>query len=276
MKSKDKSFRSSQKECKVKKEKNDNEIYTSNEAKFYQNMSDNEEESNEETNSNKSKDSDESESLDEERLSLRQIEKIIERKKKKEAKKSLLRNKTLRDDICRITYDEKKGKILDVFYQSAEELNTFLVTCEIKKVNLEEITPSSIDKSVTFDPNEWMKSNKINERLLNFEDLSVYCKKNIKNKKKKKIEDNPKPSNNVKKEEKSKEEYIKKEKLNQYLFKDNCYIESYNELRQILSREMLTVDQKIWANIFIKELNEIDIDSVFPFLYILPCFFLLF
>jgi hypothetical protein len=256
MKSKDKSLRS-HKGYKLKKE-DDNGI------KFFQNIIDNEEESNEETNSNKSKDIDENFIIDEERLSLREIEKLIEKKKKKEQKITMLQNKTNRDDdICKITYDERKGKILDVFYQSAEELNNFLVTCEIKKVNFDEIAPKLKDKSAIFDPNEWMKSNKINERLLNFEDLSVFCKKSIKNKNKKKVRDNPKNSNNDKKEEKiNNEENIKKEKLNQYLFKDNVYSECYNELRNILSKEMLAVDQRIWLNDFIKELKEIDIEKI--------------
>ena len=256
MKSKDKSLRS-HKGYKLKKE-DDNGI------KFFQNIIDNEEESNEETNSNKSKDIDENFIIDEERLSLREIEKLIEKKKKKEQKITMLQNKTKRDDdICKITYDERKGKILDVFYQSAEELNNFLVTCEIKKVNFDEIAPKLKDKSAIFDPNEWMKSNKVNERLLNFEDLSVFCKKSIKNKNKKKVRDNPKNSNNDKKEEKiNNEENIKKEKLNQYLFKDNVYSECYNELRNILSKEMLAVDQRIWLNDFIKELKEIDIEKI--------------
>jgi len=256
MKSKDKSLRS-HKGYKLKKE-DDNGI------KFFQNIIDNEEESNEETNSNKSKDIDENFIIDEERLSLREIEKLIEKKKKKEQKITMLQNKTNRDDdICKITYDERKGKILDVFYQSAEELNNFLVTCEIKKVNFDEIAPKLKDKSAIFDPNEWMKSNKVNERLLNFEDLSVFCKKSIKNKNKKKVRDNPKNSNNDKKEEKiNNEENIKKEKLNQYLFKDNVYSECYNELRNILSKEMLAVDQRIWLNDFIKELKEIDIEKI--------------
>ena len=53
-------------------------------------------------------------------------------------------------------------------------MEEFLSKCEAKKITLDELTDS--EKNVeTFDPNEWMKANKISQRTINMEELQVYC-----------------------------------------------------------------------------------------------------
>ena len=137
----------------------------------------------EEESKNNSDDEDDSKeeeySLDEERISLQQIEKIIQKRKFKENRKSLLAKKIKRDNMGVITYNEKEGKIEQAFCSSLEELNEFLVHCQIRRISFEEFSPSFINNSIPFDPDQWMKSNKISERIINFEDLSIYCQNNI-------------------------------------------------------------------------------------------------
>ena len=108
-----------------------------------------------------------SSSIDEERITLGQINKIARRAQKKKEKmdiKSFLKRKRHLDNNV-ITYDEKKGKIVNEFCGSIEELNEFLNKCEIKKINFDDFSNNQKD-SVAFDPNEWMKTNKIMQRTI--------------------------------------------------------------------------------------------------------------
>ena len=112
-----------------------------------------------------------SESIDEERITLGQINKLARKKQKSKENmdvKSFLQRKRHLDDNV-ITYDEKNGKILQEFCGSIEELNEFLSKCEIKKITFDDI--SDMKNTVAFDPNEWMKANNIFQRTMSLEDL---------------------------------------------------------------------------------------------------------
>ena len=124
-----------------------------------------------------------SESIDEERITLGQINKLARKKQKSKENmdvKSFLQRKRHLDDNV-ITYDEKNGKILQEFCGSIEELNEFLSKCEIKKITFDDI--SDMKNTVAFDPNEWMKANNIFQRTMSLEDLVNLNEKKEKNEK---------------------------------------------------------------------------------------------
>ena len=200
-------------------------------------------------------------SLDEERISLRQIERIIQKRKIKENRKSLLAKKIKKDNMGVITYNEKEGKIEQAFCSSLEELNQFLVHCQIRRISFEEFSPSFINNSIPFDPDQWMKMNKISERIINFEDLSIYCQNNI--------EKNNKPENNInnnnsksliKEREKAKE--IKIKKLNRILLNNKALMDNYNKLQNIIASSSISIEEKMWVNNLIKEISRMDINQI--------------
>ena len=200
-------------------------------------------------------------SLDEERISLRQIERIIQKRKIKENRKSLLAKKLKKDNIGVITYNEKEGKIEQAFCSSLEELNEFLVHCQIRRISFEEFSPSFINNSIPFDPDQWMKSNKISERIINFEDLSIYCQNNIeKNKKPENSINNNNSKSLIKDREKVKEVKIKK--LNRILLNNKALMDNYNKLQNIISSSAISIEQKIWVNNLIKEISRMDINQI--------------
>ena len=220
----------------------------------------------EEESKNNSDDEDDSKeeeySLDEERISLQQIEKIIQKRKFKENRKSLLAKKIKRDNMGVITYNEKEGKIEQEFCSSLEELNEFLVHCQIRRISFEEFSPSFINNSIPFDPDQWMKSNKISERIINFEDLSIYCQNNIE--KKEKIPENSINNNNskslIKEREQAKEVKIKK--LNPILLNNKELMDNYNKLQNIIASSVISIEKKMWVNNLIKEISRMDINQI--------------
>ena len=220
----------------------------------------------EEESKNNSDDEDDSKeeeySLDEERISLQQIEKIIQKRKFKENRKSLLAKKIKRDNMGVITYNEKEGKIEQAFCSSLEELNEFLVHCQIRRISFEEFSPSFINNSIPFDPDQWMKSNKISERIINFEDLSIYCQNNIE--KKEKIPENSINNNNskslIKEREQAKE--VKVKKLNPILLNNKELMDNYNKLQNIIASSVISIEKKMWVNNLIKEISRMDINQI--------------
>ena len=220
----------------------------------------------EEESKNNSDDEDDSKeeeySLDEERISLQQIEKIIQKRKFKENRKSLLAKKLKRDNMGVITYNEKEGKIEQEFCSSLEELNEFLVHCQIRRISFEEFSPSFINNSIPFDPDQWMKSNKISERIINFEDLSIYCQNNIE--KKEKIPENSINNNNskslIKEREQAKEVKIKK--LNPILLNNKELMDNFNKLQNIIASSVISIEKKMWVNNLIKEISRMDINQI--------------
>ena len=229
---------------------------------------DNEEEE-EKSSSSKSKDDDVesiSESIDEERLTLGQISKLAEKQKKKNRDKNtkslFLSHKRKLDDGAAIIYDEKKGEILNTFYGSVEELNEFLIHCQIQKISYNDLSNSTINysNSVSFDPNEWMKSNKIEQRTISYEELSVYChdqinKKNNNKKRREEIEIK-KENKKIKSEKKENSQKIQRDLKNPKLN------ENYEKLQNIISCESLSLEQKLWLNKFLNEINNINIEDI--------------
>ena len=213
------------------------------------------------------------ESIDEERLTLADINRMFdkERSKKriKDFKEELLLNKKRKnnndyqilDNI--IVYDIKKKKLENTFCATVEELNEFLTNCQVTKLSYDNISPYTILKSkISFDPIQWMKSNDIYQRTLTLEDLSLYCKNQIKEKK----ESNQK--NNINKEkEKEKQNIKKKEKFikiepNISNFIDKKIHDNFIQLKKIISYKVLYNDTKKWINNFINEISKINIEDI--------------
>ena len=180
-----------------------------------------------------------SESIDEERITLGQINKLARKKQKSKENmdvKSFLQRKRHLDDNV-ITYDEKNGKILQEFCGSIEELNEFLSKCEIKKITFDDI--SDMKNTVAFDPNEWMKANNIFQRTMSLEDLV-----NLNEKKEK---------NNVN----SNKEVKKSAYLN-----DKKIYEDYLNLKKIIQCKKLSSEQKEWISNLISRIKSKDIKDI--------------
>ena len=279
------------KNFKIKEENNLNEEKILPKSITLQEDSDDEEEKNEKNSNSSSSKTEESrenddaesdnDSIDEERISLQQIEKIVQKARNKKGKiggKSLLQRKTIRVDNGLITYDAEKGKILQTFSASPEELNEFLIHCQMRKISLEDFSSSIVNNSnsISFDPNEWMKSNQIKQRVLNVEDLSIICskskKKSEKNSKKTNNNNNNLSENDIEKEiekkineEKNEEDIGKKEKekkLSPILLNNKELYDNYLKLKSIISCEELSIEQKLWINNLIQEISNIDIDTI--------------
>ena len=199
-----------------------------------------------------------SSSIDEERITLGQINKIARRAQKKKEKmdiKSFLKRKRHLDNNV-ITYDEKKGKIVNEFCGSIEELNEFLNKCEIKKINFDDFSNNQKD-SVAFDPNEWMKTNKIMQRTISLEDLQVYYqKKNVKKEKKEKKEEKEEKKDKIIKNEKEKEK-----KRSSYLNDKKIY-EDYVNLKKIIECKKLSIEQKEWISNLISRIKKKDVKDI--------------
>ena len=266
----------------IKKETPEEENSKKNRTYLGEISSDDEEESkSDKKNSNKSKSM--SDSFDEEMPTLLQLNKIIEKnnEKKKNAssvKRSLLNRKTLLDKNS-IIYDEKKGDLINIFSPSIEELDTFLMKCSVQKISLERLSESTISSSnsYVFDPNKWMKSNKIEQRTINFEDLSLYCLKkfpknnqkenNAPNIKKQKIIKEEKESIKIKEEKEpiklNEEKNEKSENIHLSTIFHNKKVKDNNEhLQKIISSQILSTDQKKWLNIFLDEISKTDIKEI--------------
>ena len=205
-------------------------------------------------------------SIDEERLTLGQINKLAEKEKKKnESKglKSLFINHKRKPDNRAIIYDENKGTILNTFCGSVEELNEFLLHCQIQKISYDDLSIPQLNNSssISFDPNEWMKSNKIQQRTLSYEELSVYCYDKIK--KKNNNKKNKEPAK-IKEEDKKEKKIEKKEdfKKSEQDFKNPKLYNNYIELQKIISCESLSIEQKLWLNDLFTEINNTDINDI--------------
>ena len=211
--------------------------------------------------SSKNSSSDDSESLtdsiDEERITLGQINKLARRRQKKKEKmdvKSFLQRKRHLDSNV-ITYDEKKGKILQEFCGTIEELNEFLNKCEIKKITFDDF--SKIKDTISFDPNEWMKKNNINQRTISLEDMQIY------------YQEKDKKEKASKKKEKEKEKKIEKKEIpknkelkrSSYL-KDKKIYEDYINLKKIVECKKLSSEQKEWISNLISRIKKKDINDI--------------
>ena len=190
-----------------------------------------------------------SESIDEERITLGQINKLARKKQKSKENmdvKSFLQRKRHLDDNV-ITYDEKNGKILQEFCGSIEELNEFLSKCEIKKITFDDI--SDMKNTVAFDPNEWMKANNIFQRTMSLEDLVNLNEKKEKNEKK------------IEKKEKNNVNSNKEVKKSAYLNDKKIY-EDYLNLKKIIQCKKLSSEQKEWISNLISRIKSKDIKDI--------------
>ena len=214
--------------------------------------------------------------LDEERMTLGIINNLftgsfLSRKKKRE--KSLKNKEKEKDkdknkvkvkekkcfDNAYFVYDQKNKKIEELFCQGDDVMNDFINQCQAKTISIQNI-PSCNNKinNSSFDPVEWMKSKNLFQRSFNFEDLSIYCNRNNKN------DENQNLNDSVKKIIIKKKSDIIEEKLNQFVpnFKDDKQHKNYEQLKKILSSQILSKEQKAWINEFIREISQIDIKDI--------------
>ena len=193
-----------------------------------------------------------SSSIDEERLTLGQISKLARRAQRRKEEiniREYLRQKRHLDSNA-ITYDEKKGKILNEFCGSIEELKDFLNKCEVKKIDINNFSKEK--DSIIFDPNKWLKDNNIDKRTISLEDLQVYYQeKEPKKKEKERKEDNEK-----------KEKIQKKEIKRSYYLKDKKINEDYDNLKKIIKNQKLSKEQKEWISNLISKIKGIEINNI--------------
>ena len=205
-----------------------------------------------------------SESIDEERITLGQINKLARKKQKSKENmdvKSFLQRKRHLDDNV-ITYDEKNGKILQEFCGSIEELNEFLSKCEIKKITFDDI--SDMKNTVAFDPNEWMKANNIFQRTMSLEDLVNLNEKKEKNEKKiekKGLGKEKEKEKKIEKKEKNNVNSNKEVKKSAYLNDKKIY-EDYLNLKKIIQCKKLSSEQKEWISNLISRIKSKDIKDI--------------
>ena len=181
-----------------------------------------------------------SSSIDEERLTLGQISKLARRAQRRKEEiniREYLRQKRHLDSNA-ITYDEKKGKILNEFCGSIEELKDFLNKCEVKKIDINNFSKEK--DSIIFDPNT------------SVQDLQVYYQeKEPKKKEKERKEDNEK-----------KEKIQKKEIKRSYYLKDKKINEDYDNLKKIIKNQKLSKEQKEWISNLISKIKRIEINNI--------------
>ena len=205
-----------------------------------------------------------SESIDEERITLGQINKLTRKKQKSKENmdvKSFLQRKRHLDDNV-ITYDEKNGKILQEFCGSIEELNEFLSKCEIKKITFDDI--SDMKNTVAFDPNEWMKANNIFQRTMSLEDLVNLNEKKEKNEKKiekRGLGKEKEKEKKIEKKEKNNVNSNKEVKKSAYLNDKKIY-EDYLNLKKIIQCKKLSSEQKEWISNLISRIKSKDIKDI--------------
>ena len=195
-----------------------------------------------------------SESMDEERMTLGHINKYAEisRKKKeekeKETKSFLNRTRLLYEPI---KYILEKKELYNTFCPSPEELNEFLIHCKIQTLSLDEILMSQNDDTdyKTFNIDEWMKSNKIEQRTINAEELYTYNK-----------------NRKVRKEIEINQKYVQpQEKQTNPIHKhfDNPKIQdNYDRLQEIKYSKILSWEQKAFLNDLFQEMGNTDIKSI--------------
>ena len=205
-----------------------------------------------------------SESIDEERITLGQINKLARKKQRSKENmdvKSFLQRKRHLDDNV-ITYDEKNGKILQEFCGSIEELNEFLSKCEIKKITFDDI--SDMKNTVAFDPNEWMKANNIFQRTMSLEDLVNLNEKKEKNEKKiekKGLGKEKEKEKKIERKEKNNVNINKEVKKSAYLNDKKIY-EDYLNLKKIVQCKKLSSEQKEWISNLISRIKSKDIKDI--------------
>ena len=191
------------------------------------------------------------ESIDEERMTLGQINKYAEKQRKKqenETKSFLCRKRLLYQPI---KYNVEKKELFNPFCPSLEELNEFLIHCKIQTLSLDEllIPPTDDSETKSFNIDEWMKSNKIEKRTINTEEICTYRKNKIM---KNEIEIYPKY------------DLSKEKEVNKIckLFNNQKMQDNYDKLQTIKYSNILSCEQKEFLNELFQEMGNIDIQNI--------------
>ena len=121
---------------------------------------------------------DEFSEIDDDRPTLIQINRKIEKERKAENKKLMAKKRNRTKYDIDIIYDANKKKLLNCFCPNPEELNYFLENCEIREIK-DENELNNMSKENIFDPEQFIKENYKEEECktyLSMEDLSLKAK----------------------------------------------------------------------------------------------------
>lgn len=204
-------------------------------------MSENDNSENDFQNS-KENEEDENSEVDEDRPTLFQINRKIDKLKKEENMKTLLKKRLRADKKSDIIFDANKKKLINCFCPNEDELNNFLEHCEIREIKDEkELIELNISNENMFDPNEFIQKNcKKEERksLISIEDIASI----------------------VKREKIYNPEYLK--------FEEESYIpkpiieDKTDLIKGILSNEILNFNQKEELNNLLLKIKNIHIKNI--------------
>ena len=186
-------------------------------------------------------DLEEDESFDEEQPNLFQINRIIDKKRKKDMN-TLLKKKKKKFEPQDLVFDAKKKQIIGCYCPDIEELEDFLKNCEIREIKDEENIPQDIPKENIFDPEVFVEKyyeNKNPKQLISVEELCLKVQK---------LEINIPESMNV-----NPEIYIPEPKI----------ILNGNELmKSMIEKEILDTKQRKDFNELISEIKKMDIAKI--------------
>ena len=198
--------------------------------------------------------------IDEDRLTLVDVRDFLKRKRlRKEKKNSLLQKKQNKEN--NITYDSNTKSLCNCFNPNFAELDVFLKNCEVKEILNDDTSQSKhLSPKDVFDPQEFMKSNNISKMSLSVEDLSLYRRKG----------EHPSLPLEVNEDKKSLIKPIMTEEqfvcTSIYKSKDKEHKakakEQFSRIRNIMSQDVLTHDQKGWLNDFIKYVNKVPLQEI--------------
>ena len=127
----------------------------------------------------KDNEDDEFSEIDDDRPTLIQINRKIEKERKAENKKLMIKKRKRTKNDTDIIYDANKKKLLNCFCPNPEELNYFLENCEIREIK-DENELNNMSKENIFDPEQFVKENYKEEECktyLSMEDLTLKAKK---------------------------------------------------------------------------------------------------
>ena len=193
--------------------------------------------------------------IDNERLTLIDVNRRILEKRAKKAKKSLfLQNKRKLPNNNTIIYDSSSKQIINAFCPSKEELEEFLENCKIKEIDPNEFEESIVIDRNIFSPNEYMKRNNIEKSYMSVEDLL--------------------PDDNDEDKNDNKEEILPLINPEFSFNSSNCPKSDKNpkskdiddddkkHLKDILNTDILGPSQRDWLNAYIKKISGMSVDSV--------------
>ncbi len=192
--------------------------------------------------SHNSEEGEEISDIDEERPTLLQINQKIEKLRRKENIKTMLRKRMREDNKTDIVFDANKKKLVNCFCPDIDELTNFLANCEIREINDEnDLKQLNISQENVFDPKEFMQKNcKAEEykNLLNIEDITLLSKN-------------------------EKQEFPKALDIEEEFYTPQPQIEDKSELiKSILKNEILNIEQKEELNKLLLEIKNVDIKNI--------------